>query len=541
MEKFSGTVISDGIAIGKATKFFQVLSNNLNNILDNTKENQLKILNEAIYKLQNNLIKIYEHYNSIQENKYAELINIQIILLEDVEFYGEIIRNIEEGKTAIDAIKIISEKLITDFNAINDNYFSQRAKDIDDLATQLIEIINSLEKSINLYNESVIIAEDISINKLLELPKNKISAIILTKGSINSHLSILLRMLEIPAIICNDENILKIDKEKNIIVDCKNSEIIVGIDNGNYSKIKEEINNRILIKKQLLDKYKSKETITRNGKKIHLFANIGTVEDADFAVLSDAEGVGLLRTEFICNNKNNYPTEKEQEEIYFNIVKKLKGKPIIIRTFDFGSDKKVDFIKFSKEKNPALGMRAIRLCLQNTDLFLTQLKAIYKAAIKANEIFPNPISIMFPMIVSIWEIDNCVRMCRNIETELNINFKVNLGIMIETPAAVLIADKLAKYVDFFSVGTNDLIQYTYAMDRLSNELNSYFQQLDYLPIYEMLKIISTAAKNNNINLGICGEMAADKNFTQFFIEMGFTEFSVNPNKILEMRKTICEL
>ncbi len=542
MKEFSGIIISDGIAIGKATKFFHKdFSKSKNTDANTVSENHLKIINNAILKLGDQLKKLHEKFILNNQEDLAELINIQILLLEDVEFSGAMIRCVEDGKTAKEAIKTISDKLIEDFKLINDNYFSERAKDIHDLSSQLLTIIDSSDKIIEISDDSVIVCDDISVNVFLELPHDKISAVVLLKGSLNSHLSILLRILKIPAIISKDKSIIEIENGENIIVDCDNKKIIIDINNDDYFKLKEEIFKDKLLKKQLFEKYKNKETITRNRKKIHLFANIACVEDAVIAVENDAEGVGLLRTEFLCSNREVAPSEEEQEEIYFKIAKILNGRSLIIRTFDFGSDKKVNFLDLPKEDNPALGLRAIRLCLRYKEMFISQLRAIYKAAIRINELFPNSISIMFPMIVSSWEIDNCIKICKDIEKDLNLQFKVKLGIMIETPAAVVIADKLAQYVDFFSVGTNDLIQYTYAIDRLSSELNEYFQQLDYSPIYEMLKMISLAAKRNNVDLGICGEMASDINFTEFLLEQGFTEFSVNPNKILELRKNICEL
>ena len=537
MKIFEGKVASEGVCSGYAfvldTKNTRLKQMNLNNL------NQLQLYENACKQLKN---KILHGIENVSE-KFVEFLQIQLMFLDDPEFDAAIKNKISEGMTVVEAITFIANQLNTDFLAIPDEYLSQRGQDVLNLADDLVNIIlyDNDENNKELPDNAIIITKEITPNQILSFNQKKMAALISVIGSEHSHAAILSRMLEIPYIYGISDDILKIDNESSIVVDACIGKIYC----NPTEEILEEITKKttvMLETKANIEKYRGKPSITKNGEQIHLYANIATVEDAKNAVKNDAEGVGLLRTECFFMNHNAFPSEEEQIGFYSEITNAINNKPLIIRTFDFGSDKNVPFLNLPKEENPALGYRGLRICLDNKAFFKTQLRAIYKVAIKArNQIGYNSISIMFPMITSVWEMDECLQICREIETELNIDFKVPLGAMIETPAAVLIADKLAKKTAFFSVGTNDLAQYLLAIDRQGNEnLKKYFNP-HHEALLQSLKMIGEAAVKNNIWVGICGELAMDITLTEKLIEYGYTEFSVNSNKILTLREIITNL
>jgi len=348
-------------------------------------------------------------------------------------------------------------------------------------------------------------------------------------------------MLNIPYIFGVSNDILKIGNGSFAVVDACSGKIYCNPTEEIVQEVLQKL-SALLKEKEIIETYRGKPSVTKAGKQIHLYANIATVEDSKAAMNNDAEGIGLLRTECFFMNHLSFPSEEEQIGFYSEIAQAINNKPLVIRTFDFGSDKKVPFLNIQKEKNPALGYRGVRICLDHKDFFKTQLRAIYKTADNFNNIIGHhSISIMFPMITSDWEIDECINLCREIEKELKIDFKIALGAMIETPAAVLIADKLAQKVDFFSVGTNDLLQYLLAIDRQGNtNLKRYFNP-HHEAILQSLKMIGEVAVKNHIQAGICGELAMDFDLTEKLIEFGYTEFSVNPNKILKLRQFITNI
>ncbi len=541
MKIFEGQIASEGFCCGTIfildTKNTQAKKINLNNL------DQLELYKNACKQLKDKIVADTKNVAEKLGEEYAEILQIQLMFLDDSDFDGAIKNKISEGLTVVEAITIIANNLNNEFLAIDDEYLSQRGRDVLNLANDLVNtILYDDEKNTQELPDSVIIvAEEITPNQILSFNTKKIAALISIIGSEHSHSSILARMLDIPYIYGVSDDILEIDNDSLTVVDactgkihCNPTEEIIGELTNKLAAISEEKAN--------LKEYLGKQSVTKNGTQIRLYANIATVEDAKTAIKNDAEGVGLLRTECFFMNHNSFPSEEEQTDFYSEISQAINNKPLIIRTFDFGSDKKVPFLNLQKEENPTLGYRGLRICLDNTDFFKTQLSAIYKVALNIkNKTGYNSISIMFPLITSVWEMDECIKICREVEKELKIDFKVELGVMIETPAAVLIADKLAKKIDFFSVGTNDLSQYLLAVDRQGNaNLKRYFNP-HHEAILQSLKMIGDAAIKNNIWAGICGELAMDFDLTEKLIEYGFTEFSVNSNKILKLRRKIINI
>jgi phosphotransferase system enzyme I (PtsI) len=541
MKVFEGQIAAEGLCCGTVsildTKHTQVKKANLNNC------NQLELYESACNRLKNKLLLDIDNVSEKLSKEYAEFLQIQLMFLDDSEFDGAIKKIISEGVTVIEAITTVANNLNDEFLSIKDEYLSQRGNDILNLANDLINAIlyDDDETAKELPENAIIISTEITPNQILSLDTKKIAAFISINGSEHAHSAILARMLDIPYIFGVSEDILKIENESFAVVDALTGKIY----SNPTEEILEEVTKQLAAmseEKANIEKYRGKPSITKTGKQVHLYANIATVEDAKTAIKNDAEGVGLLRTECFFMNHQSFPTEEEQTGFYSEIAQAINHKPLVIRTFDFGSDKKVPFLNLQKEENPALGYRGVRICLDNKEFFKTQLRAIYKTALNVkNKTGHNPIAIMFPMITSVWEIESCITLCREVEKELKIDFKMPLGAMIETPAAVLLADELAQKVDFFSVGTNDLSQYLLAVDRQGDvSLKKYFDSR-HEAILQALKMIGAAAVRNNIWVGICGELAMDFEVTEQLIKYGFTEFSVNSNKILKLRSLITNI
>ena len=541
MKIFEGQIAAEGFCSGVV--FILDSKNTQAKKIDLSNFSQMELYENACSYLKNKLISDTSTISEKLGEEYAEFLQIQLMFLDDTEFDGAIRNKISAGITVVEAITTVANSLNADFLSLNDDYLSQRGNDVLNLANDLINSIlyPQDENSKEFPDNAVIVAEEITPNQILAFDTKKIAAFISVIGSKHAHSAILARMLAIPYVFGVSNEILTIENETPAVVDAVNGKIYCNPTN----EILEETTKKLATiseEKINLEKFRGKPSITKNGKQIHLYANIATLEDAKTAIKNDAEGVGLLRTECFFMNHQSFPSEEEQTDFYFEIAHAINYKPLVIRTFDFGSDKKVPFLNLQKEENPALGYRGVRICLNNKDFFKTQLIAIYKTAVRVtNKIGRNPISLMFPMIASVWEIDECIKLCREVEKELKIDFKLPLGAMIETPAAVLIAEKLAKKVDFFSVGTNDLSQYLLAIDRQGNaNLSNYFDP-HHEAILQSLKMIGEAAVKNNIWAGICGELAMDFDLTEKLIQYGFTEFSVNSNKILKLREKITVL
>ena len=459
-------------------------------------------------------------------------------LLEDLD-YVESIQGIIEGDkmNAEYAVFVTAEQFAAMFIAMNDEYMSGRAVDVKDVSDRVISILNGTQVSAEAMPEPVIIvAEDLAPSETVQFEKDKMLAIVTQKGSANSHTAILARMMNIPSLVTTDIELNLEYNGKMAIVDGFTGKIYIEPDEVVMAEMKEK-QKRAEERRRMLQALKGLPTVTKSGKHVHLYANIGGVEDVDAVLENDSEGIGLFRSEFLYLGRDNYPTEEEQFEAYKTVVSRMGGKKVIIRTLDIGADKQADYFNIAKEENPALGFRAIRICLERVEMFKTQLRAIYRASAFGK------VSIMFPMIISVSEIVRIKEIVEEVKEELRRNDipfgDVELGIMIETPAAVMISDQLAAEVEFFSIGTNDLTQYTLAIDRQNQALEPFYDA-HHEAVLRMIQKTIENAHAHGAWCGICGELGADMELTRRFIQMGIDELSVSPVFTLELRQKIRE-
>ena len=468
----------------------------------------------------------------------AEIFEIHIMMLDD-EDYNDSIRNIIETQkvNAEYAVAVTSDNFAEMFANMDDAYMQARSADVKDISNRLIACMTSGGEAGESSDEKMIVcADDLAPSETVSLDKDKVLAFVTAFGSSNSHTAILARNMNIPAVIGAGEDFLKnVHDGDMLIVDGHTGEIIVSPDDAAIAKYTEK-QAADAKKKQLLQELKGKENITLDGTKINIYANIGGVGGIGAVLANDAGGIGLFRSEFLYLESEDYPTEEQQFNAYRKVLESMAGKKVIIRTLDIGADKQIDYFKLDKEDNPALGFRAIRICLTRPEIFRTQLRALFRASAFGN------LGIMFPMITSVSEVEKCLALCDEVKNELKndgIKYSDNteIGIMIETPAAAVISDKLAPLVDFFSVGTNDLTQYTLACDRQNAKLEAFVDTHHEA----VLRLIEMSAKNahaNNAWIGICGELAADLTLTETFLKMGIDELSVSPPYVLPLREKV---
>ena len=470
----------------------------------------------------------------------AEIFAVHEMMIKDTDYENTISEIIKSEKLNAEyAVWQASHKFSQIFSDMEDSYMKQRASDVRDISERMINSLKGTEENIKTDgNPVILVAEDLTPSEISSLDRGSVKGIILSKGSDCSHAAIISKVLKIPMIVnLSDELSLEYDGKK-VIIDSFSGDVYIEPDEKTeklMSTKKEEADKRSL----LLKYFKGKDNITLDGKRIDIYANLNNPYEIESVLENDAGGIGLFRSEFLYLNRDSFPTENEQFEVYKEIVQKMDKKRVIIRTADIGSDKKVDYMGLSKEENPALGYRGIRICLDNPDMFLTQLKAIYRASVYGN------VSIMFPMIVSCEEIENIkkyVEMAKKELIERGVEFSeyVPLGIMIETPAAALISDELAKKVDFFSIGTNDLTQYTLAIDRQNCKVGNLIDK-HHKSVLKLIKFVTESAHKNGIEVGICGELASDESLTELFLSMGIDELSVSPGAVLSLRKKVTEI
>ena len=468
----------------------------------------------------------------------AMIFDVHQMLLDDPD-YNDSIKDIVENEkmNAEYAVFMTSEQFAAMFLSMDDDYMRGRAADIKDISERVISILNGSQVSPEAMPEPVIIvAEDLAPSETVQFEKDKLLALVTQKGSSNSHTAILARTMNIPSLVTTNIEIDTAYDGRTAIVDGFAGLIYIDPDEETMEKLKVK-KARADEQRALLQEMKGKETVTTSGKHIHLYSNIGGIQDVDAVLENDAEGIGLFRSEFLYLGCDDYPSEEVQFEAYKTVLSRMNGKKVIIRTMDIGADKQIDYFNLPKEDNPALGYRAIRICLTREDIFRTQLRALYRASAYGT------LSIMFPMIISVKEITRIKEIVEEVKLELAREDKpmgeVELGIMIETPAAAVISDLLAPHVDFFSIGTNDLSQYTLAIDRQNQSLDSFFD-----PHHEaILRLIQTTIENAHKYgawCGICGELGADMELTAKFVQMGIDELSVSPGYTLELRKRIRE-
>ena len=468
----------------------------------------------------------------------AMIFEIHQMMLDDLDYLESIEGIIRtQSVNAEYAVSTTADNFAQMFASMDDEYMRGRAADVKDISERLVSVLNGASRQQMDADEPVIVmAVDLAPSETVQMDKDKVLSFVTTQGSVNSHTAILARTMSIPALIGVD---MPLDAElegKFAIVDGDNGTVYIDPSEDVLAQMQEK-KEQAEEKKQLLQQLKGKETITKDGKKIKLYANIGNSKDLAMVLQNDAEGIGLFRSEFLYLEKEDYPTENEQFMVYKMVAETMAGKQVIIRTLDIGADKQCDYFNMDPEDNPALGYRAIRICLTRPEVFKTQLRALYRASAFGN------ISIMYPMITSVWEVKQIKKIVEEVKEELraqNIEFgEVAQGIMIETPAAVMISRELAKEVDFFSIGTNDLTQYTLAIDRQNPKLDDFYDA-HHPAVLKMIHMVAQNAHAEGIWAGICGELGADLELTEQFLQMGIDELSVSPGRILPIRKIVRE-
>lgn len=537
MNKYKGKGVYGAVAIGKISVYKrQELSVKRTRIED--VEAEKKRVEHAKEISKQELSDIYEKALREVGETNAQIFEIHMMMLED-EDYNESISSIIETQlvNAEYAVALTSDNFAQMFASMDDAYMQARSADVKDISNRIIKNLSSDSMGIDDVTEKMIVcADDLAPSETVALDKDNVLAFVTAYGSSNSHTAILARNMNIPAIIGVGEDFLNDIKDGELaIVDGFTGEIYVNPDDETlYAMERKQAEDNE--KKKLLLELKGKENVTIDGTKIKIFANIGGVDNIGAVLLNDAGGIGLFRSEFLYLENSDYPTEEQQLIAYRKVLESMAGKKVIIRTLDIGADKQVDYFNLDKEENPALGYRAIRICLTRPDIFKTQLRALYRASVYGN------LGIMFPMITSVSEVEKIKAVCDEVKTELKeedlgYSENVELGIMIETPAAAIISDLLAPMVDFFSVGTNDLTQYTLAIDR-QNRMLEGFCDTHHEAILRLIKMAADNAHKNGAWIGICGELAADTSLTEQFLRMGIDELSVSPGFVLKVRNQV---
>lgn len=466
----------------------------------------------------------------------AEILEVQVLMLEDGELLEGVEAAIASGASAAEAVQQQGEAMAQDMAALDDDYLRGRAADIRDAAARVTGILRGSGTFSFPEGKFLLLAEDLAPSETVRLPRDRVLGLVTRQGSANSHTAILARTLNIPTLVQADMDLKDGENAKILAIDASCGEWFLDPDEETLARLKEK-QSALNHQQTGLDAYRDRETVTASGRKIQLFANVGSAEDVAEAQAVGAEGIGLYRSEFLYLGREKLPSEEELFEAYRTAAERMKGRSVIIRTLDIGADKQASYLNLPAEENPALGLRGLRLCLAHPELFLPQLRAIYRASAYGN------LSLMFPMVTSLWELQEAKRLCTQVCLELGDDGvayrEIPIGIMIETPAAALEAREFAKEADFLSVGTNDLTQYTLAQDRQNAALERFFDPC-HPALLKLLRSIAEAAGQAGIWAGICGELAGDATLAGMFLDMGYRELSMAPGRILEVRKTICE-
>lgn len=481
------------------------------------------------------LSELFMQVKSEVGEEESMILDVQRMIMDDPDFNDTVISELETGISAEQAIHNAGQKFAKYFKDLEDTYMQARSADILDIVQRLCNILaGKSNQALQLNQPRILVVDDITPSETIQMDKNNVLAIVTLQGSSHSHAAILARTLGIPSLVQSDIKEKQLLNGRQMIVDAMEGTFYIDPDNATMEKMKEKIFEQEN-KHQDLEQLRGVPSITLDGKKIALYANISSLNDVPSVLENDAEGIGLFRSEFLFLGRSDYPTEEEQFESYRKVIEAMDGKRVIIRTMDIGADKQADYFHIAPEANPALGFRGVRISLARIELFKTQLRAICRAAAFGN------VAIMFPMIISVSEVQKCKTILQEVFVELA-NHKiatgnVEIGIMIETPAAVMLSDELAQEVDFFSVGTNDLTQYALAVDRQNTKVENLYNA-SHPAVLKMLSIVAQSAKKAGIWAGICGEFAADVQYTDTVLKMGYTELSVPPAYVLELRKTI---
>ena len=537
MQIYNGKSVFGGIAIGKIS-VYQKKEQQVKRVKIDDPEQEMaryeKAKAEGIKQLQG----LYDKALREVGEANAAIFEVHQMMMED-DGYNESVENIirSQGVNAEYAVATTGDNYAQMFSAMDDDYMRERAADVRDISERLLTVLNGEETgAVDADEPKIIVAEDLAPSETVQLDKDKVLSFVTVKGSLNSHTAILARTMAIPALV-NTSVSLESEMDGRLgIVDGADGTFYVDPDEETLAEMKKR-QEEDLSRKQLLLTLKGKENVTLDGQKVMLYANIGNIKDLATVIQNDAGGIGLFRSEFIYLEKEDFPTEEEQFQIYRQVAQTMAGKRVIIRTLDIGADKQCDYFHMEHEENPALGCRAIRICLTRPEIFKTQLRALFRASAFGK------IAIMYPMITSVQEVRKIKEIVEEVKAELTtqgVEFgNPEQGIMIETPAAAIISDDLAKEVDFFSIGTNDLSQYTMAIDRQNPQLDLFFDP-HHPAVLRMISLVVENAHKAGIWAGICGELGADQSLTKEFLAMGVDELSVSPGSILPLRKIILE-
>ena len=536
MEQIFGKGVSKGVAAGPIS-FYRRASGVVprHEVSDTAAE--LERFHAARETAKEQLAKLYDKALAEAGEDAAMLFEAHQMMLDDLDFVESIEGMIENDRVNAEAaVSDTGAQFAAMFAAMDDSYMQARAADIRDIAARVVGILTGEgESGIVSDVPCIVAADDLAPSETVQLDKALILGFITAGGSANSHTAILARTMGIPAIIGAGDALQPEMEGKYAIIDGQTGEAVIEPDDAERERLlKKQAKEKAL--KELLDQLKGKPNVTKDGRNVMVYCNIGSPADIDAVLQNDGGGIGLFRSEFLYLQGSDYPTEDEQFEAYKTVAERMGGRRVIIRTLDIGADKQADYFHLDKEENPAMGLRAIRICLTRPEVFRTQLRALYRASAYGK------IAIMFPMITSVWEVQEIKRICRNIRAELAeegvpMADKVELGIMIETPAAVMMSAELAREVDFFSVGTNDLTQYTLAVDRQGVGLDRFFDA-HHPAVLRMIRMAAENAHKAGIWIGICGELGADAELTETFLSMGIDELSVSPSAVLPLRSAI---
>lgn len=536
--QFTGKSVYKGIALGPVT----VLKNHDDQVRRRKitdAEAEIEEVKKAGIQAKEQLQNLYDKALKEMGESNAAIFEVHQMLLEDEDYLESIHSMIRtEMVNAAYAIAVTGDNFSEMFAGMDDDYMKARAADVRDVSNRLIRILEGAgETDLANMPPSVIVADDLSPSETVQMDKEKILGFVTVHGSTNSHTAILARMMNIPALIGVPMDLEKIHTGMTAIVDGFEGKVIFQPGEDLCAKARARMEEE-QEKCRLLEALKRKETVTKDGKCIHLYANIGSVGDVGYALENNAEGIGLFRSEFLYLGRDDFPTEEEQFRAYKQVAQMMAGKKVIVRTLDIGADKQADYFHLGKEDNPAMGYRAIRICLKQPGIFKTQLRALLRATMFGN------ISIMYPMITAVEEVLQIREIVKEVQVELDsmgIPYKQpEQGIMIETPAAVMISDELAELVDFFSIGTNDLTQYTLAIDRQNEKLDDFYNPR-HKAVLRMIRMAVENAHKHGKWAGICGELGADLSLTEEFVRMGIDELSVAPSMVLKVRKAVREL
>lgn len=536
MEKYTGKSIFKGIAIGKIL-FYQKGEQPVKRVKIEDTAEQIKRYEDARAKAAEQLQGLYEKALKEVGEANAAVFEVHQMMLEDDDYIDSVVNIIETQQVNAEfAVATTGDNFAKMFAEMEDDYFKARAADVKDISERMVNILSGNESGGAIGDGPVIVvAEDLAPSETVQMDKEKLLAFVTRLGSANSHTAILARTMNIPALI--EVDIKEEWNGKMAVVDGYTGTFYIDPDEDILKKMQEKKEEDIKAR-ELLQELKGKEDVTVDGKHIKLYANIGGVKDVASVLANDAAGIGLFRSEFLYLEADNYPDEEAQFQAYKTVAENMAGKKVIVRTLDIGADKQVDYFNLDHEENPAMGYRAIRICLDRRDIFRTQLRALLRASAYGN------IGIMYPMIISVDEVKEIKKIVESIKAELTekgIEYgEVEQGIMIETPAAVMISDLLAEEVDFFSIGTNDLTQYTLAIDRQNSKLDNIYDSHHPAVLRMIQKTIENGHKAG-CWVGICGELGADMTLTETFLKMGIDELSVSPTFVLPIRKLIREM